>query len=642
MSADVPAAAPTPAPPGAKAAPGGRYLAGLSLLALGVVYGDIGTSPLYAIREAFHGPHGIPVTSGNVLGVLSLIFWSLVLIVTIKYHLVIIRADNKGEGGILALMALIQGTRVARGLTPRRTIIVLAIFGAALMYADGALTPAISVLSAVEGLAVATPALAGWVIPITLAILIGLFLFQHRGTAGVGAVFGPVTLAWFVTLAVLGVSGIIREPAVLGAASPHHAARFFVEDPGRGFLVLGAVFLVVTGGETLYADLGHFGHRAIQLAWFTVPLPSLLLNYFGQGALLLREPAASVNPFYHLAPAWSLYPLIAIATAATIIASQAVITGAFSLTRQAVQLGYSPRMQIEHTSSREIGQIYVPAVNWALMLLTIALVLGFRTSSSVAGAYGVALSTLMVITTVMFFIMSREVWRWSRTKALLASGVFILVDVAFLAANALKIPQGGWVPLVIGGASYTLMITWKRGREILSRRMLEKTVPLNMLLADFAAEPPHRVPGVAIYMYGSRDGTPPALVHNLAHNKVLHEKVVFLTVLTEEVPHVPRTERVAVKRLGKGFASVVARYGFMEDPDINEILDACRERKLDINIDAATFFLGRETLIASDRPGMALWREHLFSFMSRNALRATAFYRIPANQVFEVGAQVEL
>jgi KUP system potassium uptake protein len=642
MSADVPAAAPTPAPPGAKAAPGGRYLAGLSLLALGVVYGDIGTSPLYAIREAFHGPHGIPVTSGNVLGVLSLIFWSLVLIVTIKYHLVIIRADNKGEGGILALMALIQGTRVARGLTPRRTIIVLAIFGAALMYADGALTPAISVLSAVEGLAVATPALAGWVIPITLAILIGLFLFQHRGTAGVGAVFGPVTLAWFVTLAVLGVSGIIREPAVLGAASPHHAARFFVEDPGRGFLVLGAVFLVVTGGETLYADLGHFGHRAIQLAWFTVPLPSLLLNYFGQGALLLREPAASVNPFYHLAPAWSLYPLIAIATAATIIASQAVITGAFSLTRQAVQLGYSPRMQIEHTSSREIGQIYVPAVNWALMLLTIALVLGFRTSSSVAGAYGVALSTLMVITTVMFFIMSREVWRWSRTQALLASGVFILVDVAFLAANALKIPQGGWVPLVIGGASYTLMITWKRGREILSRRMLEKTVPLNMLLADFAAEPPHRVPGVAIYMYGSRDGTPPALVHNLAHNKVLHEKVVFLTVLTEEVPHVPRTERVAVKRLGKGFASVVARYGFLEDPDINEILDACRERKLDINIDAATFFLGRETLIASDRPGMALWREHLFSFMSRNALRATAFYRIPANQVFEVGAQVEL
>jgi KUP system potassium uptake protein len=429
---------------------------------------------------------------------------------------------------------------------------------------------------------------------------------------------------------------------VLAAASPHHAARFFIEDPGRGFLVLGAVFLVVTGGETLYADLGHFGHRAIQLAWFSVPLPALLLNYFGQGALLLREPEAATNPFYHLAPAWGVYPLIAIATAATIIASQAVITGAFSLTRQAVQLGYSPRMQIEHTSSREIGQIYVPAVNWALMLLTVALVLGFRTSSNVAGAYGVALATLMVITTVMFFVMSREVWGWSVTKAVLATGVFILIDVVFLAANALKIPHGGWVPLVIGAVSYTLMITWKHGREILSRRMQEKTVPLKMLLADFAAEPPHRVPGTAIYMYGSADGTPPALVHNLAHNKVLHEKIVFLTVITEEVPHVPRAERVTVRRLGKGFASVVARYGFMEDPDINEILDACREHKLDINVDAATFFLGRETLIASDRPGMAMWREHLFAFMSRNALRATAFYRIPANQVFEVGAQVEL
>jgi KUP system potassium uptake protein len=642
MSAEGPPAAGAAAPAGGHRVRRGRYLAGLSLLALGVVYGDIGTSPLYALREAFHGPHGIPVTSGNILGVLSLIFWSLVLIVTIKYHLVIIRADNKGEGGILALMALIQGTRVGRGLTPRRTIIVLAIFGAALMYADGALTPAISVLSAVEGLAVATPALAGWVIPITLVILVGLFLFQRQGTAGVGAVFGPVTLLWFVTLAVLGASGIAREPAVLAAASPHHAARFFIEDPGRGFLVLGAVFLVVTGGETLYADLGHFGHRAIQLAWFSVPLPALLLNYFGQGALLLREPEAATNPFYHLAPAWGVYPLIAIATAATIIASQAVITGAFSLTRQAVQLGYSPRMQIEHTSSREIGQIYVPAVNWALMLLTVALVLGFRTSSNVAGAYGVALSTLMVITTVMFFVMSREVWGWRVTKAVLATGVFILIDVVFLAANALKIPQGGWVPLVIGAVSYTLMITWKRGREILSRRMQEKTVPLKMLLADFAAEPPHRVPGTAIYMYGSADGTPPALVHNLAHNKVLHEKIVFLTVITEEVPHVPRAERVTVKRLGKGFASVVARYGFMEDPDINEILDACREHKLDINVDAATFFLGRETLIASDRPGMAIWREHLFAFMSRNALRATAFYRIPANQVFEVGAQVEL
>ena len=640
MSAEVPPAPAVPA--GGRPAPSGRYLAGLSLLALGVVYGDIGTSPLYALREAFHGPHGIPVTSGNILGVLSLIFWSLVLIVTIKYHLVIIRADNKGEGGILALMALVQGTRVARGLPPRRAIIVLGIFGTALMYGDGVITPAISVLSAVEGLQIAAPALAHWVIPLTLLILIGLFFFQHRGTAQVGAVFGPVMLAWFATLAALGVAGIIREPSVLGAVFPHHGVRFFTEDVARGFLVLGAVFLVTTGGEALYADLGHFGHRAIQLAWFSVPLPALLLNYFGQGALLLRQPDAAVNPFYYLAPAWALYPLIALATAATIIASQAVISGAFSLTRQAVQLGYSPRLQIEHTSRHEIGQIYVPAVNWALMLVTCALVVAFGSSSNIAGAYGVAVSSLMVITTLMFYVMSREVWGWSLGRAATAAGLFLAIDLFFLAANALKIPQGGWVPLAIAAVSYVLMTTWRTGRTILAKRMQEKTVPLKMLLADFAAEPPHRVPGTAIYMYGSADGTPPALVHNLAHNKVLHEKIVFLTVITEEVPHVPRTERVTVKRLGKGFASVVARYGFMEDPDINEILDACRDHKLDINVDAATFFLGRETLIASDRPGMAMWREHLFSFMSRNALRATAFYRIPANQVFEVGAQVEL
>ena len=640
MSADSPAGA--AAPTGGRPAPSGRYLAALSLLALGVVYGDIGTSPLYALREAFHGPHGIPVTSGNILGVLSLIFWSLILIVTIKYHVVIIRADNKGEGGILALMALVHGNRQARGLSPRRTIIVLGIFGTALMYGDGVITPAISVLSAVEGLQIATPALARWVIPLTLVILVGLFFFQHRGTAQVGAVFGPVMLVWFATLAALGVSGIIREPSVLSAVLPHHAVRFFVEDVARGFLVLGAVFLVTTGGEALYADLGHFGHRAIQLAWFSVPLPALLVNYFGQGALLLREPAAAVNPFYHLAPAWALYPLIALATAAAIIASQAVISGAFSLTRQAVQLGYSPRLQIEHTSTHEIGQIYVPAVNWALMVVTCALVIAFESSSNIAGAYGVAVSSLMVITTLMFYVLSREVWGWSLVRAASVGGAFLAIDLCFLAANALKIPQGGWVPLAIAAAAYVLMTTYRTGRTILAKRMQEKTVPLKMLLADLAAEPPHRVPGTAIYMYGNADGTPPALVHNLAHNKVLHEKIVFLTVITEEVPHVPRGERVTVKRLGKGFASVVARYGFMEDPDIHEILDACRDQKLDINVDAATFFLGRETLIAGDRPGMAIWREHLFAFMSRNALRATAFYRIPGNQVFEVGAQVEL
>ena len=622
--------------------PRGRYLAFLAVAALGVVYGDIGTSPLYAIRQSFSGAYAIPVTQSNVLGVLSLVFWALVLIVTIKYHIVIIRADNKGEGGVLALMALVNGSRLARNLSPRRIMIVLGIFGAALIYADGALTPAISVMSAVEGLEVAAPHLIHWVVPLTLVILIGVFLFQSRGTARIGAVFGRVMLVWFLVIAVLGLKEIIHQPAVLAAMLPQHAVRFFAENVYRGFVVLGAVFLAVTGGEALYADLGHFGHKAIQLAWFSVGLPALLLNYFGQGALLLRDPAAAVNPFFHMAPSWALYPLVALATAAAVIASQAIISGAFSLTRQAVQLGYSPRLKIEHTSSREIGQIYVPTVNWALMLVTCALVLGFQNSTNIGGAYGVALSTLMVITTFMFFVMSREVWQWSLAKEALVVGLFLAMDIPFLIANALKIKNGGWVPLAMAIGIYVLMTTWKRGREILAKRMQEKTVPLKMLLADLAAEPPIRVPGTAVFMYGTADGTPPALVHNLVHNKVLHEKVVFLTVTTEDVPHAAPEERVTVKRSGKGFHTVTARYGFMEDPEIEEILDACREKGLDVRIEGTTFFLGRETLIAADRPGMAVWRERLFSFMSRNALRATAFFKIPPNQVFEVGTQVEL
>ncbi len=584
--------------------PPGRYLATLALAALGVVYGDIGTSPLYAIRYSFSGPHGIPVTPGNVLGVLSLVFWSLVIVVTIKYHIVIIRADNKGEGGVLALMALVNGSRVARGLSPRRVMIV---------------------------------------------ILIGLFLVQSRGTARIGAVFGPVMLVWFATIGMLGLSQIIQQPGVLAAVSPYHAVRFFAADVGRGFVVLGAVFLVVTGGEALYADLGHFGHRAIQMAWFGVALPCLLLNYFGQGALLLHDPAAAANPFYHLAPSWALYPLIVLATAATIIASQAVISGAFSLTRQAVQLGYSPRLQIDHTSSREIGQIYVPLVNWGLMLLTCVLVVGFHaadtqqpTSSNIAGAYGVALSTLMLITTLMFYVMSREVWRWSFARAAIVAGLFLCVDVPFFAANMLKIRSGGWVPLAIAAVIFLLMTTWQRGREILGKRMEEKTVALKMLLADLAAEPPLRVPGTAVFLYGTTDGTPPALVHNLTHNKVLHERIVFLTMVTQDVPHVSTPERVTVKAIGKGFYRVVASYGFMDDPDIEDVLAACQVKSLDIPIAGTTFFLGRETLVASDRPGMPHWREQVFAFMSRNALRATAFFKIPADQVFEVGAQVEL
>jgi len=626
----------------ASSPPSGRYLAGLAVTALGVVYGDIGTSPLYALRESFYGPHGVGVAPESVLGVLSMIFWALIIVVTIKYHVVVIQADNKGEGGILALMALVQHGRVQRGLAPHAFIIVLGIFGTALMYGDGIITPSISVLSAVEGLEVATPALAKVVIPVTLIILIGLFLFQHHGTARVGSVFGPVMVVWFLSLAILGGSQIVREPSVLAAVLPNHAVGYFAADPRRGLVVLGAVFLAITGGEALYADLGHFGHKPIQYAWFGIGLPSLLLNYFGQGALLLRAPEYAENPFYHLAPSWALYPLIALATAATIIASQAVISGAFSLTRQAIQLGYSPRMRIEHTSSREIGQIYVPAVNWMLMLGTCVVVLGFKTSSNMAGAYGVAVSSLMVITTLMFFIMSREVWGWSTGRAVAVAALFLPIDILFTAANALKIPQGGWFPLAVAVGAYTLMTTWKTGRAILSRRMQERALPLELLMGDLAADPPMRVPGTAVYMSGTTGSTPPALTHNLAHNKVLHERVVFLTVLTEEVPHVPEADRVMVKPMGKGFHQVTARYGFMDDPSIQNVIEACRVKRLQIPLEGTTFFLGRETIVSTDQPGMTLWRERLFAFLSRNALRATAFFQIPATQVFEVGAEVEL
>jgi KUP system potassium uptake protein len=624
------------------APPSGRYLGLLSLTALGVVYGDIGTSPLYALRECFHGPHAIATTPANVLGVLSLIFWSLALVISLKYLAVVLRADNRGEGGILALMALIQRGRVGRDARSRRLVLMLGLFGAALLYGDGAITPAISVLSAVEGLQVATPVFEPYVLPLTVLLLVALFLIQHRGTARVGAVFGPVMVMWFCVLAGLGLARISNAPGVLAAISPSHAVEFFGRNGGRGFVVLGSVFLVVTGGEALYADMGHFGRRPIRVAWFAFVLPALLLNYFGQGALLLSAPQAAVNPFYRMAPGWALYPLIVLATAATIIASQAVISGAFSLTRQAVQLGFSPRIQVEHTSSATIGQIYVPTVNWALMLCTVALVLGFRSSGAMAGAYGVAVTSTMVITTVLLYILSREVWDWGRLWAVPIMTFFLMIDLAFFGANAFKIPQGGWVPLMIAGGVLALMSTWKRGREILVQRLREKSVPFDLLLGDLIAEPPIRVPGSAVFLTGAPEGTPPALVHNLAHNKVLHEQVVLLTIVTEEVPHVSTGERVHVASLSYGFYRVTARYGFMQDPDVLEVLADCRAAGLHLRLAATTFFLGRETLIPTDRPGMAIWREKLFSFMSRNALRATAFFRLPPDQVFEVGAQVEL
>jgi KUP system potassium uptake protein len=619
-----------------------RRMAMLALGALGIVYGDIGTSPLYALRECFHSAHGVAPTPTNVLGVLSLIFWSLVVVVSVKYLAFVTRADNGGEGGILALMALAMQRQRGEVARARPVVVALGLFGAALLYGDGIITPAISVLSAVEGLSLATPAFERYVIPITIIIILGLFLLQRRGTAGIGAIFGPLMCIWFLTLGVLGLREIFHNPEVLWALSPVAAARFFAANAWHGFLVLGAVFLVVTGGEALYADMGHFGRRPIQLAWFGLVLPGLLLNYFGQGALLLRVPEAADNPFYKLAPSWALYPLVALSTAATVIASQALISGAFSLTNQAIQLGYSPRMEVVHTSAEERGQIYLPGLNAALLVGVILLVLSFRNSSALAAAYGIAVTATMAITTVLAYVVARERWGVRRWVALPVAGLFLGVDLSFFSANAVKIAAGGWFPLVLAAVVFTLLTTWKRGRDILGEKLRASSISLKELLESFGDHPPVRVPGTAVYMTGNPEATPPALLHNLKHNKVLHEQVVLLTILTEDVPHVPPEERVEVKRLEEGFVRVVASYGFMESPGIPDILKRCREQGLQFQLMGTSFFLGRETLIPSKKPGMALWREVLFAWMTRNARSATAYFRIPPNRVVELGAQVEL
>jgi KUP system potassium uptake protein len=618
----------------------GRLLV-LSLGALGVVYGDIGTSPLYALRECFHGPHAFPVTPDNVLGVLSLVFWSLILVISIKYLVFILRADNRGEGGVLALMALLLPRR-RLGATVPRLALPLGLFGAALLYGDGMITPAISVLSAVEGLRVATPVFEPYVIPLTVSILLGLFSIQRYGTGRLGALFGPITLCWFLALAALGVSGIASEPSVLRAIAPWHAVGFFAENGREGLLVLGAVVLVVTGGEALYADMGHFGRRPIRWAWFAVVLPSLLLNYFGQGALLMEHPDSADNPFYRLAPHGLLYGLVALATAATVIASQAVISGAFSLTRQAVQLGFSPRVLIEHTSPEEIGQIYVPPVNWGLMAATVGLVLGFRSSSHLAAAYGVAVTGTMAITTLLFAMVARRRWRWGWLPVGLLAAALVSVDAAFVGATLVKVEHGGWFPLAVAAVVFTVMTTWKRGREILAERLGAASEPLERLLERIRLDPPLRVPGTAVFLTSNPSGTPPALLQNLKHNKVLHEQVVLLTLFTQEVPHVDPAERFDLEELGQGFFRMRAWYGFMETPDVPRLLEQARSRGLCSAPSDTTFFLGREILIPTEKPGMALWRERLFAFLARNAQRATAFFRIPPERVIEVGTEVEL
>ncbi|HEY2806144.1 MAG TPA: potassium transporter Kup [Gemmatimonadales bacterium] len=622
--------------------PKGRYLALLALGALGVVYGDIGTSPLYALRECLTGPHAVAASEANVLGLLSLIFWSLSIIISIKYLGLVMRADNRGEGGILALTALFGSLREVKLGVPRPLYMILGIFGAALLYGDGMITPAMSVLSAVEGLKIATPVFQPWIIPITLAILIGLFAVQYQGTGRVGAAFGPITLIWFATISLLGLRELIHAPGILRAINPWYAFAFLARDQWHAFVVLGSVFLCVTGGEALYADMGHFGRRPIRLAWYSIVFPSLLLNYFGQGALVLSNPAAAENPFYLMAPHWAILPLVVLAANATVIASQAVISGAFSLTRQAVQLGLCPRLLIRHTSAREIGQIYVPAVNWALLIAALGLVLFFQTSSNLAGAYGVAVTGTMAITTLLLNRAMNRIWHWPRLLSAVVTGLLLSVDLAFLGSNLLKIPAGGWFPLAVGVLGYMLLSTWQRGRTLLNIRLNEVAVPLQILLGDIAAEPPHRVPGTAIFMTAQPEGVPYTLLYNLRHNQVLHERVILMTVVMTEVPRVRRSERVKVETMEQGFYRVSAHYGFMDEPGVHEILERCVEAGLPIALEAVTFFVGRETLFATDRPGMPLWRDKLFALMARNTPRITTSFNIPVDQVIEIGAQIEL
>ena len=613
--------------------------AALTTAALGVVFGDIGTSPLYALRECFHGDHGIPVTPENVMGVLSLIFWALILVISVKYISYVMRMDNHGEGGVLALIALIPSTY--RGPQSRGALVALGLVGAALLYGDGMITPAITVLSAIEGLQTATPVLSPYVVPMAVVVLVALFLLQSAGTARVGAMFGPVMLVWFVAIGLLGARWIVTNPAVLEAVNPAHAWTFFVENRYHAFVVLGAVFLVVTGGEALYADIGHFGAGPIRLAWGLV-LPSLLLNYFGQGALLIANPAAADAPFYQIAPAPLILPLVILATAAAVIASQALISAVFSLTRQAVQLGYSPRVEIRHTSMTTIGQIYVPMVNWMLAGATITLVLAFRSSTALAAAYGIAVCATMAITTVLAYVIARQVWHWNRWSAGVVTAVFAIIDAAFLASNALKILHGGWVPIVIATVIFIFLSTWKTGREILGARLRERAYPFDQFQKDLLRIRPYRVPGTAIFMTGSGAGVPPTLIHNLRHNKVLHASVVLLTVVTGDIPVVSDDDRIVVEPLGSGFFKVTLKYGFSEEPSVPEAISAARGRGLPIDKDDITYFLGRETLLSTDHPGMARWRERLFAIMSRNAMRATAFFRIPPERVVELGMQVEL
>ncbi|MFZ3185880.1 MAG: potassium transporter Kup [Pseudomonas sp.] len=613
---------------------------GLLVAATGVVYGDIGTSPLYTLKEVFSGHYGVSVDQNGVFGILSLIVWSLLWVVSLKYVMFMLRADNEGEGGVMAITALAR--RAALPYPRLKTVLVLlGLFGAALFYGDSMITPAISVLSAVEGLEVALPGMSHWVVPVTVALLVGLFVIQKHGTARIGILFGPVMVAWFLVLGALGVYGIIRQPQVLQALNPYWAVQFFISHPGIGITILGAVVLALTGAEALYADMGHFGRKPIARAWFGLVLPGLVLNYFGQGALLLENPEAARNPFYLLAPSWALLPMIGLSTLATIIASQAVISGAFSLSQQAIQLGYIPRMQIQHTSSQAQGQIYVGVVNWALMVGVVLLVIGFQSSGALAAAYGVAVTGTMLIDTFLVAAVMLLMWKAPRWWAIPLLIGFLVVDTLFFAANIPKILEGGAFPVIAGIVLFVLMTTWKRGRQILFERLDEVALPLPLFISSIRSDPPHRVKGTAVFLSARPDAVPHALLHNMLHNQVLHEQVVLLTVVSEDTPRVALDRRFEVDAYGDGFFRVLLHYGFMDEPDVPQALALCHLEGLDFSPMRTTYFLSRETVIPTKRLGMARWRETLFAFMLKNANSNLRFFKLPLNRVIELGAQVE-
>ncbi len=618
-----------------------KNIAGLALAAIGIVYGDIGTSPLYSLKTVFDPAHGLPLTPANLVGVVSLIFWGLSVIVSFKYVTLVLRADNRGEGGIMALLALALGAAGDR----RRMhlgLLLIGVFGASLFYGDSVITPAISVLSAIEGLEVATPALQAWVVPLTIVVLICLYAAQRHGTAGIGRWFGPVMLVWFAALAAMGVLNIVRSPGILVALNPWHAVRFFLDNRSLGFLALGAIVLAFTGAEALYADMGHFGRKPIRLAWFAVAFPALALNYLGQGGLLLARPDAIANPFYQQLGSWSVYPLVVLSTIATVIASQATISGTFSMTKEAIALGFLPRMRTVHTSEREIGQVYLPVINWLQLIAVLLAVVGFGSSDALASAYGIAVTATMLATTILTYFVIRYRWRMNLLLCLGATGFFFVIDAAFFSANVLKLLHGGWFPLTLGVLLFTLMLTWRRGRAQMFENLQKHAIPLDAFLESLFIAPPTRVAGTAIFLRGESDGVPHAMLHNLLHNKVLHERVVFLTVYIGDEPYVDAASRIRITDLGHGCHQVDVKFGFKDEPDIPGILDQCAAHGLAFDMMQTSFFVARQTVISTPGGGMAPWREHLFVAMQRNARDAADYYRIPTNRVIELGTQVEI